>query len=173
MHQLGMDRPYLANAVRTHASLRDSLVSAFPDLDDQTLADTLDGMSDLKEMIAAVIRSALVDEALAAGLATRIAEMKLRLDRFEVQAHKKRQLALKAMEEADIAKLLEADFTASLRQSAPSVEVISEEKIPPVYWKPQPPKLDKQGILAALKAGTEIDGTALVLNRTQLSVRTK
>jgi uncharacterized protein YutE (UPF0331/DUF86 family) len=48
--------------------LKDRLVREFPLLDDETIRDTLEGITDLHEMIAAVIRSALVDEALQAGL---------------------------------------------------------------------------------------------------------
>ncbi len=77
------------------------------------------------------------------------------------------------MTEADIAKLAEADFTASLRQGAPSIEVLAEDKIPAAYWKPQPPKLDKLGILAALKSGTDIEGATIAAPQVQLSVRTK
>ena len=47
---------------------RERLLFAWPQLDPETLADTLEGITDLHEMIAAVIRSALVDEALQAGL---------------------------------------------------------------------------------------------------------
>ena len=62
------------------------------------------------------------------------------------------------MAEAEIPRLAEADFTASLRQGALALEVVAEDKIPAAYWKPQPPKLDKQGLLTALKSGTEIEG---------------
>jgi hypothetical protein len=124
-------------------------------------------------MLAEVLRSALEDEALAAGLSTRLSDMKARLERFETRAKRKRQLALKAMSEAEIAQLLEPDFTASLRQGAPTLEVVAEDKIPAAYWKPQPPKLDRLGLLAALKAGTAIDGAVLTRPQPQLSMRTK
>ena len=56
---------------------------------------------------------------------------------------------------------------------APTLEVVEESKIPAAYWKPQPPKLDRQGLLTALKAGTAIEGAVLEPPRLQLSVRTK
>ena len=65
------------------------------------------------------------------------------------------------MSEAEIPKLTVADFTASLRHGAPTLEVVEEAKIPAAYWKPQPPKLDRQGLLAALKGGTVIEGAVL------------
>ena len=152
---------------------RSYLLAQIPDIDEQTLADTLEGITDLREMLAEIIRSALDDEALAAGLSTRLSDMKARIERFETRAKRKRELALKAMSEAEIPKLLVADFTASLRQGAPTLEVIEEAKIPAAYWKPQPPKLDRQGLLAALKGGTVIDGAVLEPPHLQLSVRTK
>ena len=86
-------------AVRTH------LLAAWPELDAETLNDTLEGITNLHEMIAAVIRSALVDEALQAGLRTRLEDMKERLTRLEERGAKKRQLALDAMHEVGLATL--------------------------------------------------------------------
>ncbi len=153
--------------------LRDRLLAEIPDLDGETLADTLEGITDLREILAEVIRSALDDEALAAGLSTRLCDMKARIERFETSAKRKRELALKAMNEVEIPKLAVADFTASLRHGPPTLEVADEAKIPAAYWKPQPPKLDRQGILAALKSGAAIEGAFLEPPRLQLSVRTK
>ena len=124
-------------------------------------------------MLAEVIRSALDDEAMAAGISLRLADLKARLDRFEARAKRKRQLVLQAMAEADMPKLVEPDFSAALKLGAPSVEIQAEDKIPAAYWKPQPAKLDKLGILAALKTGTAIDGAVLVAPKQQLTVRTK
>ena len=65
--------------------LRARLLAEIPDLDPETLADTLEGITDLKEMLAELVRSALEDEALAAGLSTRLSDMKARLERFETR----------------------------------------------------------------------------------------
>ena len=173
MHSNLVNPDALVNAVRHHNIFRERLLSQLPDLDEQTLADTLEGLTDVKEMIAAVVRSALDDEAVACGLGVRLADMKARLERIEVAAETKRRLALDAMTGADITKLTEVDFTASLKQAAALLEINAEDKIPPAYWKPQPSKLDRLGILAALKTGTQIEGAALALPRVQLAVRTK
>lgn len=161
-----------AEAAR-YAVLRERLLAQVPDIDAETLADTLEGVTDLREMVAALLRSALDDEALAAGLATRLADMKERLDRHEARARRKRQLALATMADADIGKLTEPDFTASLRQGPAGVEVVTEGEIPDAYWKPQPAKLDRQRLLADLKTGAEIPGAILAPGSLQLSVRTK
>src|SRR3954468_21170250 len=86
--------------------LRERLLAVLPAIDQETLTDTLEGITDVREMLAEIIRSALDDEALAAGLSTRLSEMKARIERFETSAKRKRELALKAMDEADIPKLL-------------------------------------------------------------------
>lgn len=156
-----------------HVKLRNQLISEIPEIDDETLRDTLEGITSLPEMIAEVVRCALVDEAMAAGLRDRLGQMKTRLDRLEYRAQRKRSLALEVMSEADIKKLAEPDFTASLRPSQPALVVVSEDDVPEEFWKPQPMKLDRQGVLANLKSGREIPGVCLSNPKSNLSVRTK
>jgi hypothetical protein len=152
---------------------KERLLAAWPEIDCETLRDTLEGITDLHEIIAAVIRSALVDEALHAGLRFRVNDMKERLSRLELRASKKRELALEAMTEVGLSKLEQPDFTASARAGSPALVVVSPERIPPAYWVPQPPKLDRQAILGELKRGVEVPGTEMSNPKPVLSVRTK
>ena len=153
--------------------LKDRLLATYPQDDEESLADTLEGITDLHEMIAAVIRSALVDEALQTGLRSRLDDMKQRLARLEARCHKKRQLALEAMTEVELKKLEQPDFTASRRAGLPGLIVVSESAIPVSYWVPQPSKLDRQSLLTDLKRGGEVPGAQLSNPKPVLSVRTK
>jgi Siphovirus Gp157 len=156
-----------------YQQLKQRLLMDFPTVDEETVTDTLEGITDLHEMIAAVIRSALVDEALQAGLRTRLEDMKERLARLEERGAKKRQLALDAMHEVGLAKLQQPDFTASTRPGSPSLVIIAEDAIPSLYWVPQPPKIDRQTLLGELKRGGEIPGVQLSNPKPILVVRTK
>ena len=153
--------------------VRTRLLESWPQLDAETLADTLEGITDLHEMIEAVIRSALVDEALQTGLRTRLEQMRQRLARLEERGAKKRQLALDAMCEVGLKKLEQPDFTASARAGMPPLVIVAEPDIPDSYWVPQPPKLDRQSLLADLKRGEVIQGAELGNPKPCLAVRTK
>ena len=163
----------IATELSRYQLLKERLTAAYADIDEETLSDTLEGITNLHEMIAAVIRSALVDEAFQAGLRTRLEEMRQRLARLEERGAKKRQLALEAMCEVGLKKLEQPDFTASARAGLPPLVVIAEELIPADYWVPQPPKLDRQSLLAGLKRGGEVAGAQLGNPKPTLAVRTK
>lgn len=62
---------------------------------------------------------------------------------------------------AGLPRLVTPEFTASLRPVPPGLVVTDESLIPDTYWVPQPPKLSRQEVLAALKAGTSVSGAAL------------
>ena len=156
-----------------YQATKERLLANWPEIDCETLDDTLEGITDLHEMIAAVIRSALVDEALHAGLRFRLDDMKERLSRLELRASKKRQLALEAMTEVGLIKLEQPDFTASARAGSPALVVVAEDRVPEAYWLPQPPKLDRQAILGELKRGIDIPGAQMSNPKPVLSVRTK
>ena len=77
------------------------------------------------------------------------------------------------MVELDLKKLSAPDFTASIRPGMPALKVIDEAAVPSIYWEPREPRLNRQGLVADLKQGTEIAGVALSNPEPVLSVRTK
>jgi hypothetical protein len=159
--------------VARYTLFKERLSALYPETDEETLHDTLEGITDLHEMIAAVIRSALVDEALQAGLRTRLEDMRQRLTRLAERGLKKRQLALEAMNEAGLKRLEQPDFTASARGGVPNLIVTSEELIPESYWVPQPPRLDRQTLTSDLRRGDQVPGAGLGNAAPILTVRTK
>lgn len=163
----------LGRELAEHEVLRAELKAVFADIDDETLRDTLEGISSLPEALAAVIRAYMEDLTLAAALGMRISDMQQRLARFEARAEKKRALVTQVMERAELRKLQEPDFTVSLQAVPPGLVVSDETAIPTAYWKPQPPKLDKKGLLAYLNAGQVVPGVALGNGGTTISVRTR
>ena len=156
-----------------YRSVRDRIRAQDPQIDEQTLADTVEGLTDLHEIVTAIIRSALADEALATGLKGRIAEMEDRLARLQDRASKRRQIAKDVMVELDLKKLTAPDFTASIRPGMPALMVIDEAAVPSIYWEPREPRLNRQGLAADLKQGAEIAGVTLSNPEPVLSVRTR
>ena len=163
----------LKSEAEVYNLLRQRVLDQYPALDDETIRDTLEGITTLHELISEVIRSALVDEALQAGLRSRLEEMRQRLARLEERGGKKRQLALETMCEVGLKKLEQPDFTGVGPIRGASLIIMSEELVPPVYWVPQPPKLNRQALLTDLKRGAEIPGTQLGNPQPTLAVRTK
>ncbi len=163
----------LISELAFHQFFRAQLLERFPDDDDEALTDTLEGLTNLHEMLAVVIRSQQEDRVLSGALCTRIGEMQERLKRLEYRVEKKRELASQVMEQARIQKIVESDFTASLRQVPRPLVVSDESAIPSECWKPQPSKLDRQKIGELLRGGEEVPGACLGNGGQTLSVRVK
>jgi hypothetical protein len=156
-----------------YLTIRDRIRAEDPQIDEQTLADTVEGLTDLHEILTDVIRAALADQALANGLEGRIAEMQARRHRLQGRATKRRQIAKDVMVELDVKKLSAPDFTASIRPGTPALMVIDEAAVPSIYWEPREPRLNRQELANDLKQGAEIAGVALSNPEPILSVRTK
>lgn len=164
----------LGQQLAHHTYLREQLAERFPDTDEETLRDTLEGMTDLNDMLAELIRSSLDDKALVDALKQREADMRERRARFETRVQKKRDLVEATMERADIKSVTKEDFTAGLRAAKRKVMVIDETAIPAAFWRAQVPTLDKTALYAALQANAgDVAGAMLSNPKPVLSVRTK
>jgi hypothetical protein len=163
----------LSFAAINYRSIRDRIRAQDPQIDEQTLADTVEGITDLHEIVAAIIRSALADEALIGGLKSRISDMQARLERLTDRASKRRQIARDVMVELDLKKLDAPDFTASVREGIPALTVINEDAVPKIYWTPSEPRLNRQYLTRDLKQGAAIAGVTLSDPEPVLSVRTR
>ena len=160
-------------AAVTYRLIVDRIRTEDPNIDEQTLADTVEGLTDLSELVAAVVRSSLADEALAEGLRTRMDEMQERIERFQDRAAKRRQIAKEAMLQAELKKVTAADLTISIRPGVPALEILNEGAIPDVYWQPGAPRLNRQALLSELKGGSDIEGVALTTPEPVMSVRVR
>jgi len=160
-------------AATTYRAIRDRIRTEDPQIDEQTLADTVEGLTDLHEIVTAIVRSALADEALATGLKGRIADMQGRLDRLQDRASKRRQIAKDVMVDLDLKKITAPDFTVSIRPGMSHLLVLDEAAVPSIYWQPSAPRLNRQGLLSELKEGADIKGVALSNPEPVLSVRTR
>jgi hypothetical protein len=161
----------IALEVQNYVALREALKVEFADIDDETLGDTLEGLTDVRAIVAGVARSSLADEVMASALKQRIDEMRERLGRIEAGRERKRELALTALCKMGVQKLVEPDFTASVKSGAPVVDIIDEMSVPKEFWVPQDPKLNRGAIYKALKGGSAVPGAMMEQGAPVLSIR--
>ena len=165
--------PELTHSVAVYQTIRDRIIALEADIDEATLADTLEGLTDIHEVLAAIVRSALLDEALAEGLKGHIQLLQGRLQRLTERGAERRRIARDAMVEVDIKKIAAPDFTVSVRSGSPSLLVIDEGAIPEPYWEPREPRLNRAELLADLKRGVDVPGSHLSNPEPVLSVRVR
>jgi len=160
-------------AAISYRTLRNRIKAEDPNIDEQTLADTVEGLTDLHEIIIAIVRSAVADDALITGLKCRIGDMQGRLERLQDRASKRRQIAKDVMVELDLKNITAPDLSVSIRPGTPALQILNEEAVPSIYWQPGEPRLKRQQLLGELKEGQEIEGVALSNPEPVLSVRVR
>mgnify|MGYP001002869819 CR=1 FL=1 len=135
------------------------------DLDEQTLADTLEGLSGELEVKAQnVIMFTRNLEATAAAIKEAEAQMAARRKALENRAAGLRRYVLENMQFAGIQKIECPYFKLSIRDNPAAVEIYEPGLIPAQYMKqpePPPPSPDKTAIKAAIAAGAEVPGAKL------------
>lgn len=160
-------------AAAHHALLREKLLRDF-DLDenDEALPDTLDGISDFKELCAAALREARRREEYAAGIKSIIDENKARQKRHEEAAERIRASVLAAMIEAGEKKIEAPDMTVSVRAGKPKLVMLDDA---PRDWcrVKEIVEPDKPRITAAIEAGEFIEFAKLSNAEPSLTIRNR
>ncbi|MGV8998274.1 MAG: siphovirus Gp157 family protein [Parvibaculaceae bacterium] len=165
--------PQIAADLNAHLYLKTRLQEDFPDIDDETLQDTLEGLTTLNEDLAAVLRSRVEDEILITGLKVRLEDMRARLQRLQERSDKKRELVADVMTRAGMQRLTLPDLTVSTRKTPAPIEIVDEVAIPATYWRQQPPTLDRMALGNALKAGAFVAGARLGMPGSSITIRTR
>ena len=163
----------LNSEVAKYQFITGELQTRYADIDDETLRDTLEGISDLPDMIKEIVRSSLDDDTIIGALKLRIGDMQDRLERIKHRTEKKREIACWAMGAAQLDRLMAEDFSVSLRQGPPRLEIVDETQLPEEFFVPVVPRIDRSGLLIRLKQGECIAGTALIEGQPHISVRVK
>ena len=78
----------MQDLVARHKALALAIAREFPDADEETLLDTIEGASDLPSFLGAVLRSRSADLTLAEALHKRIEVLRKRLQRIKAEPSK-------------------------------------------------------------------------------------
>lgn len=129
--------------------------------DAEAIASTVEGETDLHEVLIRAVARVVELNGMLDGIGRIVADLAARKDRLQTQRDNLRTLIAVGMEAGQLKRIETGLATVSLRPVPPKVEVTNEAEIPPRFWKPQDPKLDKKALLDALKAKEAIPGATL------------
>jgi hypothetical protein len=122
--------------IPAHRAIVEAIRSAFPDETDETLADTIEGESDLPSAVVAVLRAALEREAQAKAIKDElIARLTERARRLEDGAKSLRAAALQAMTEAGLPSIKAIDMSVSVGRGKPRVIITDPAQVPDALCK--------------------------------------
>ena len=129
------------------------------DIDEEIFRDSMESLmlDDKVESICKVIRNL---EASAAAFKEEEQRLAKKRTTMENGVKRLKESLLNLMETTKCKKYTAGLFTLSLGTSS-SVKLTDETALPACYLTPQPPKVDKTSIGAALRAGQEVPGAEL------------
>lgn len=165
----------LRAAAVTHADLREKLKAEYGLADDdQALIDTLDGMSDLKEMLVWAARRAKELEAQSGGLKDYIGQLRERQERIDGAAARLRERIAVAMLDAGETSIKDASVSLSARIGPRKVVISDEAQLPAEFVRERiTTSPDKDAIRTELEAGRAVAGAQLSNGQPTLTLRVR
>lgn len=168
-----MADPIAVDVAYTAAAI-ERMLAAYPELveDDELLADTLEGETDLTALMSRLVRMRQERLATAEGLNGYISDLTTRRDRLAKGADGLRGLMLALMTSAQLPKVVLPEATISVGKPRESVSILDIDALPQGTFKlvRQP---DKTAIKAQIDAGEDVPGAGLVTGTPSLTIRTK
>ena len=134
-------------------------------LDEQTITDTLEGLSgDIEQKAIHIAKWVRNLEAETSAIRAAVDDMVKRANAEEAKAKRLRDYLKDCLQQAEIRKVSCPFFVVSLK-ATPAAVVIDDEKLirgDLMVWPPAPPpKPDKRAIAEVIKAGEEVAGAHL------------
>lgn len=161
----------IADEVARVADLRAVLDDGGHELDANEWLDAIEGETDFNEAIEMIAQAVFELDGQAAGCKAMIDRVSSRKSRLENSADTLRGIMLAAMDKADVKTIKRSFVTVSLKAKPPALAKIDEAEIPSRFFAPQPPKLDKKALKAALSDGEKVPGANLDNGGISLQVR--
>lgn len=150
------------------------LIAVYPELseDDALRADTLEGATEINDILAKLVQESAAAYAMAEGVKGPIDDLRQRKARLERRGDGYGEAIKRIMDAAGLPKVTLPGATISISQAAPSVVVEDEAAIPERFIRIKR-EIDKTAINAAVKAGEEIPGVAVSNGGTRMTIRVK
>ena len=144
------------------------------ELDEQLKLSTLEGETQLNEIVSTLLAENEDDEGNIAQIKAQIDVRKERIARFERRIESRRNAIVSLMDTAAITKLPLPEATISLRTLAPKIKVADEEALPETFTKSVTKRVpDMKRIEEAMERGISIPGVVLTNGAASLTVRRK
>jgi len=120
--------------------------------DPDFLTDLIEGETNLLELFAALDASIVDDEILVDGAKAALDKLQNRKRTAEARIELKRRLLAHTLQQIGLKTLRTPTATLSLAEASLKAIAVAPEDIPARWWKPQPPKLDQDGLTKAVRA---------------------
>jgi hypothetical protein len=141
----------LSQELEAKQTLLDQLRALTAD-DPDFFTDVLEGETNLLELVAALDASIVDDEILVVGAKTALDKLQNRKRIAEARIELKRRLLAHRLHQVGLKTLRTPTATLSLAEASLKAIAVAPEDIPARWWKPQPPKLDQDGLTKAVRA---------------------
>jgi hypothetical protein len=153
----------------------DNLLAQWPELaeDEQLRADSIEGETDAFEFLRAIEMKRRDALSLSGAVATTIAELELRLGRFERREQAMRDMMRKIMAVADLQKVELPEATLSMRAGSRKLIGEADPDLMPDQFVKVERKLNRAAIKQAIEGGATVVGFELSSGEPTLAIRSK